>query len=380
MPSLNGGISVIRILFVSQFIPSARSKSQTGGTISNLNMLECLGRHADVTVLSFDPESSASDFLGRPFNLISKSPPLWRAPELILHWQTFVRNQVTCILESGLAPDLLVATTSTLGAFDVCPPTTSRVALVQAFENFGVHCPWVPWKQRINLAKLAAVRRFQDLRLMRSADAVLTNSNFMRSAVSSRFGIGLERIHVLSQSSNIAPSFTCIPSDVVGFVTRGPEKGLAFVLSLARRSPSLTYLIYGHSRDKPKSLPSNVSWQGWVSDRSAMFASAALWIVPSLWAEPFGRVSVEAQAANRAVLVAAHGGLPETVLDPRFQIRGFCADDWLSRMRELLQLPAKDISINGARIREAFSIDVHDCRLLTAVDSITNRSRPHANP
>lgn len=326
-------------------------------------MLRSLARKVEVCVLSFDSKSTEEDFAGEAFRVISRPAPPWRAPQLIRHWQAFVRAEVSRVVAQRPRPDALIATTSTLAAFDACPPEVARIALVRAFENFGLRCPWVSFRQRINLGKLAAVRRFEDPRLMRKADGVFTNSLFMRSAIASRFGVKADRIHALTQSLNVAPSETCAPPNTIGFVTRGRDKGVSVILEIARRSPDLTYLVYGHDGDLPSELPANVRWQGWASDRSAMFASAKLWLVPSLWAEPFGRVSIEAQAADRAVLVADHGGLPETVFDSRFRIEGFNPTYWLSRMRDLLALSCEDIRANGARTRAAFSDDVHDVRL-----------------
>ncbi|MGC9418250.1 MAG: glycosyltransferase family 4 protein [Rhodovulum sp.] len=368
------------IIFATQFFPPPNGLGNTGGTISNLNMLRVLAQRYAVTVLSFDPATQEDMFAGEPFRVFSRPAPAWRAPGLFHHWLDFVRTETRSMLENTTPPDAVIATTSTLAAFDVCPPATARVALVRAYENFGLRCPWVPARQRINLGKLAAVRRFQDPRLMRSADAVLTNSGFMRTAISDRFGVEPERIHVFLQACGVNVGASVAPPGTIGFVTRGPEKGLSFVLDLARRSPDLRYLIYGHDRGRPDVLPENVDWRGWASDRDAMFASAQLWLVPSLWAEPFGRVSIEAQAADRAVLVAGTGGLPETVLDPRFRMDGFDAEQWLIRLRSLLQLAPADLQRNGARIRESFSSEAHDARVLGAMERILagQREKAHA--
>lgn len=358
------------ILFVTQFFPSPNGSGNTGGTISNINMLRTLAKKHAVKVLAFDPEAAQDSFADEPFQVVLRPAPGWRAPGLLCHWLDFVRAETHAAICTAPSLDALIATTSTLAAFDVCPPSTTRIALVQAYENFGLGCRWVPASQRINLGKLAAVRRFQDGRMLRNSDAILTNSQFMKGAISKRFGVEAARIYVTIQACGVDGAEAAAPEGTIGFVNRSPEKGLSFVMDLAMRSPDLRYLIYGHERGRPNVLPSNVDWRGWASNRSAMFASAKLWLVPSRWAEPFGRVSIEAQGSDRAVLVASTGGLVETVTDPQFCIFGFDADLWLARIRSLLQLAPDEIDRNGAQVRERFSSTAHDCRLLSVMENI----------
>ena len=296
-------------------------------------------------------------------------PPAWRGAQLLRHWLKYVRTEVAVQLSQGLEPAAVVATTSTLAAFDALPKQTTKISLVQAYENFGFSCPWVPLRSRIRLAKLAAVRQFQDPRLMLKSDAVLTNSEFMKRASVARFGLKPGCIHVLPQLCDINPLDFTDSANTVGFVNRGPDKGLNFVLKLAQLSPSWRYKIYGHETGIPSELPKNVEWLGWASDRNQMFASAHLWLVPSLWAEPFGRVSIEAQAADRAVLVADSGGLPETVRDSRFRILGFNAEEWLLRMQELMMCNTEDLNRNGERIRLGFSARRHDSRIAKVIST-----------
>lgn len=348
------------ILFVTQFFPSPGSAKQTGGTISNLNFLRAAARDFEVTVLSFDRTSSETDFKTEPFQVVVRQHPAWRTPQLIRHWLNFVRTRVASELADGLNPSALIATTSTFAAFDAAQPTCARIALVQAFENFGFECPWMPFRSRVALAKQAVVRRFQDPRLLRQADAVLTNSRFMKCALVSRFGKDADQIEIMPQLCDVTPREGIAPADTVGFVNRGVNKGFEFVLELARRSPRLRYKIFGHDADLSTKFPPNVEWKGWATDPGRMFASARLWLVPSLWAEPFGRVSIEAQAANRAVLVAGRGGLPETVSDPRFLMKDFNADEWLQRMHELMNCDAEILRRNGALVRSKFSAERHD--------------------
>lgn len=369
---------MFNFIFVSEFFPTFDNSKNTGGTISNRNFLRTLGRSHRVNVLAFDPSTEPARFAGESYTVSQKVPPSWRAPGLFLHWQAFVRRATKELISAAEPPDFLIATTSTLAAFDVAPPRTRCLAVVQAFENFGLLCPWVQRQTRIDLMKGALLRRFQDKRLLRRADGILTNSEFMRSAVANRFGINPAYIHVLKQQLDSEPLASRPPENTIGFVHRGPDKNIALVLELARRAPDLTFLIYGHSKGLPSSPPQNVSMMGWASDRNAMFASAALWIVPSLWAEPFGRVSIEAQAADRPVLVANRGGLPETVFDDRYVIDNFSPDLWLIRMRQLLCMPKAEISSIGKSIRTAFSTKSHDRAIMETIDIISRsqRTRP----
>ena len=51
---------------------------------------------------------------------------------------------------------------------------------------------------------------------------------------------------------------------------------------------------------------------GWEADLAALYPALDILAVPSLYPEPFGRVSVEAQAAGVPVVASLAGGLPET--------------------------------------------------------------------
>jgi len=51
---------------------------------------------------------------------------------------------------------------------------------------------------------------------------------------------------------------------------------------------------------------------GWQADAAALYPALDVLAVPSLYPEPFGRVSVEAQASAVAVVSSLAGGLPET--------------------------------------------------------------------
>ena len=63
---------------------------------------------------------------------------------------------------------------------------------------------------------------------------------------------------------------------------------------------------------------SRISYHGYVAQGKALrelYARANLMVVPSIWYEPFGRVSIEAFEASTPVIGSAIGGIPEVVQD-----------------------------------------------------------------
>ncbi|QSQ12546.1 glycosyltransferase family 4 protein [Myxococcus landrumensis] len=57
--------------------------------------------------------------------------------------------------------------------------------------------------------------------------------------------------------------------------------------------------------------------KGWTRDMRTLYAAMDVATMPSEWVEPFGRVSIEAQACGVPVLASRIGGLPETLLEGR---------------------------------------------------------------
>ena len=363
----------LKIYFITQFFQHPSWPNQTGGTISNYNLIKTLALDNDVTVLSFERTNyTFSDFENEPFSVVNILPPVWKALSLALHWPSFVRSSVKNLIKQQGKPDLLITTTSTLPALDISKQMSNvrTWAIVQAYENFGLFPPKVSLSSKISLAKLWFTHGMRDSVHLRSADLVVTNSLFMQDALCRRFRIDDKKIVIIPQLCDVKPSSNIAPDNTVGFVNRGSDKHLPFVLSLAKNAPDLKFLIFGHTENILDDLPENVSIMGWASDRSKMFTTAKVWIAPSLWAEPFGRVSIEAQAVNRAVLVASVGGLPETVVDTAFVQSGYSLTEWLSQIRKLMCFKSEYLKENGQVIREKFSQKAHDSAVYLALTKI----------
>ena len=106
------------------------------------------------------------------------------------------------------------------------------------------------------------------------------------------------------------------------------EKGVHTLLdalpSLRRRLPGLRVVVAGRGSQREAleqqvgqlRLGRVVSFTGWLTepDLAALLAAADLVVLPSVY-EPFGLVALEAAASGTPLVVAATGGLTETVVD-----------------------------------------------------------------
>ena len=115
---------------------------------------------------------------------------------------------------------------------------------------------------------------------------------------------------------------------VVGYVGRMIEaKGIVTLLDAAERflaaDAAVRVLWVGDGEDAT-ALRDRIArspdagrhrFLGWQADMAALYPALDILAVPSLYPEPFGRVSVEAQATAIPVASSLAGGLPETFVD-----------------------------------------------------------------
>lgn len=98
-----------------------------------------------------------------------------------------------------------------------------------------------------------------------------------------------------------------------------PTKGFHTLLEARERldEPPPLVVVGERDRSSPERLPPGVHHVGTVDNALIvpLLARARICIIPSVWAEPFGIVAIEAMRASTAVVAADTGGLGELVDD-----------------------------------------------------------------
>ena len=333
------------IFVFSEYFRGINQRGLTGGTVYLYQTVLALAEALDVRIFSFDPEPNL-DNLGELASKTIYLPPLKIGGlRLAAAWNATLRRAYTEAVANYGVPAAVIALSDTLPLLAFKETRgVKRIVIIQAYDNFGALIPGGSFAERVTGLKRCIKTKFLSQMAVRSADLVVVNSQYMSNAVQSRF----KRLRTSVIYPPLSASFAQLsdrlvdPIDptpfTVGFYTRNSGKNLPFVLSLAQVMPEATFRVFGDLSAAPPH-PTNVQIMGWFSDPLDMYSRASVWIVPSRWAEPFGMVSIEAQAAGRSVLVSDRGGLPETVPTPDHVVSGFDMNFWAHRIGELFKRP-----------------------------------------
>lgn len=198
----------------------------------------------------------------------------------------------------------------------------------------GVYRENVPGKRHYNAVMARGAR-------------VIAISDFVARRVAGDYGVGPDRLRTIHRGADtryfdpalitgdrlhrLAHAWRLPEGAPVvllpGRITRWKGQGL--LLEALARLPDARAVAVFVGSGKPREvaalvaqaerlgLTERVRVAGHCADMPAAYALADLVVAPSLEPEPFGRVVVEAQAMERLVIVADHGGAAETVAHSR---------------------------------------------------------------
>ncbi len=145
---------------------------------------------------------------------------------------------------------------------------------------------------------------------------ILVNSRFIQNRIKEEKGIQCELLYPAINLDNYRIGHNT--HQYITMVNPVVPKGIVTFLNIATSLPDREFLVvegWGTSEkvlEIIKQLP-NVTYLPKQVDMRRVFEKTHILLVPSVWEEPFGRISVEAQASGIPVVASRTGGIPEAV-------------------------------------------------------------------
>jgi glycosyltransferase involved in cell wall biosynthesis len=205
-----------------------------------------------------------------------------------------------------------------LHSYELCPPSPSQARR------------WRVGKSPIDKDEAA--------RALGQADAVASNSRYMQSHLKAALGLDSTVLYPEFLPARFLLRQARRPRYITA-VAGLPHKGCDIFVELARRFPTEPFRLVGavlpRVRRALAELP-NVELLNYGDPRGFLQQTRVL-LAPAQWAEPFGRMAVEAMANGIPTLVSLHGGLQEIAGTTSLGVRHFRSPAaWAEHLRQLL--------------------------------------------
>jgi glycosyltransferase involved in cell wall biosynthesis len=252
---------------------------------------------------------------------------------------------------------------------------------------------------RVGLRRVAG--RARELARRGSAVSLVVASGYMAGELTAA-GIPADRVRVLPYFTREQPDPTTpLREDCARFLARQgerpmalcaarlvPEKGVEFLLEGVARVPGCCLVLAGDGPAREAieravqghGLAERVHLTGWIDapDLRALLRECRVSVMPSLWAEPFGIVGLEAMAAGRATIATAAGGALEWtaegetgLLVPPGDIPAMVSA--LGRLTEDAALAKRMGSAGSQRVERLYRAPTHLAGLREVLESAANR-------
>lgn len=218
--------------------------------------------------------------------------------------------------------------------------------------------------------------------LLKKCHAIYCISHWVRERFLEGLDAGHDKVHTIHSGIEILPPPEEKQNRIVYVGRMTPNKGArefaqALASVLPRHPDWHGYMIGGRRHAVSDTLSPyeqeilhlmdtigpNAHFEGFYpfEQTQAMFRSAAIVVIPSLWQEPFGRTGIEAIAQGCAVVTSGRGGLREIVGDSGIILDDISGETLAQAIERLIAHPIQRTAMQQAAYQRAMQFEISSC-------------------
>lgn len=326
------------ILYLDQggIIKSYRGESVRGGVISNKKLLKFINENFKLSLMTMVSNREIYENISL-FNIIPLDYKFMVKGFIrdIIHKYIFWKEVDDYIKKNNV--DLIIVNTYLIYpiVFLAKKNNIPTLSFIRAYENYYNYKSQHGLLKKINTIINRVLFKKKDYYSIKKIDKVIVNSNYMKRRIKEDFNCTSEIIYPPINIKTNKPE-TKIYNNI-GFINPTTDKGYEILKDIAKKIPNKDFYVFGNKPSDYKKVSqrnSNIFFKGWIKN-TEMYKKVDIVLVPSIWAEPFGRISVEAIANGKWTIVSDKGGLPETVnYDDNMIVNYvFNIDEWIKNIK-----------------------------------------------
>ena len=221
--------------------------------------------------------------------------------------------------------------------------------------------------------------------VLKEADTIVVNSHYLEKRFNKKYGVNPQVIYPeFIKSDMLVKKKSIAQGNYITGVCGYAYKGADIFLSLAKAFRGENFLLVGNTDFNYLKLfkkQENIRVLPFVSTKKFLKMSKIV-LVPSQWAEPFGRIAVEAMANGIPTLASLTGGLKEIVNCSSLGVREFRnVNAWRKKLEGLLSSrnACELNSREGKTISEKFLKDSSTEQLNRLINTLIEKKKPKFN-
>lgn len=303
-----------------------------GGIISNIKLFQRLANRFNVRIFVASQRKPRSRYKYLPHVPVAVLPSLKRKGPPSLWRKHLKRDLPPDVLadsgdiflgSKGTIPHAYIAATSAGGKLMLVTRDYHELPFLGSYYGKGLGKDLLR-----DLVLCGAWRKAYE-----KSALTLCNSTYLGGVIQKKYRVG----NVLVDYPEISQNPQKIKQrevKKVSMVGGHPFKGSIVFNEVAQHFPDKTFYVY--NQKYAPGAPRNVVCCPYGPINTLLEACDCM-LVPSLWAEPFGRIAAESLIAGVPTFVSDRGGLKEVIQESRLRVEPYDVDGWVALINALDQ-------------------------------------------